>query len=621
MSGNTVESCEAEFARQGAGRGRSSRVGGRHRRAKAATSSVVTDMAPGVHIPQPTGTSANSTPRRVRRRRGSLRPVITGGLAVLGATALVGTFVTPAPAEARSTAYAVSAPTPTPLLAALALPFDAVELEAAARAALDLDLDFDAVFRFNSDLVDLLARLGASLRLDLDVDLDAEAIATAFADLINGIAYDVNGAITAANAAVDLGAALVAEIATAAAVAGADGVDAVAGALVSLLAALTPEGGVAADLSAAIDVAIGDIADLIGTGILGAGAAVVWKATLDDLLVDLLATGGIALTNGVAGSLIDLLGGTATLPDIDGGDVVLALGDLAELFADGINGGLLTAGGAVELGVTVIGDLARALAEAGVGVRADITGALLGALGAPEAVVDLVADISVGIDAGIRGLGEAIAWKFALDDVLVDVGVAGGVSLVNGLTAALFGGIGLPVPELPDVDFAASVRALIDHFAVALGIDIDVEGDLEGDVEGDVDVDVDVDVDADEEVEGGADEGLLSDGFEAQRAGVLDETDSAPTSVDEEQLPSDVGEDDLPPADGTTDDSGDQVLDEVEDLDEAEELSDTDDTGDVADETGEESEDGDEGAGDGADAGNEGGDTGGDTGENESPTE
>lgn len=202
--------------------------------------------------------------------------------------------------------------------------------------------------------------------------------------------------------------------------------DAVTGALVSLLAAITPEGDVAADLSAAIGAAIGDIGDLISTGFIGAGAAVTWKATLDDLLVDLVATGGIALTNGVTGSLVALLGGTADLPDIDGGDVVLALGELAELFADGINGGLLTAGDAVELGVTVIGDLARALAEAGVGLRADITGALLGALGAPEAVVELVGDISVGIDAGLRGLGEAIAWKFVLDDVLVDVGVAGG---------------------------------------------------------------------------------------------------------------------------------------------------------------------------------------------------
>ncbi|WP_232375257.1 ICP22 family protein [Mycolicibacterium baixiangningiae] len=555
-----------------------------------------------MHISHAADAPANSAPRRVRRRRGSLRPAITGGLAVLGATALVGTFVTPAPAEARTTAYAVSAPTPTPLLAALALPFDAVELEAAARAA--IDLDFDAVFRFNSDLVDLMARLGASLRLDVDVDLDAEAITAAFADLINALAFDVNGAITAANGAFDLGAALVVEIATAAALAGADGVDAIAGALVSLLAALTPEGGVAADLSAAIGLAIGDIGDLIGTGIVGAGAAVAWKATLDDLLVDLVATGGIALTNGVAGSLVALLGGTADLPDIGGEDVVLALGNLVELFADGINGGLLTAGGAVELGVSVIADLARALAEAGVGVRADITGALLGVLGAPEALVELVGDISVGIDGGIRGVGEAIAWKFTLDDVLVDVGVAGGVSLVNGLTAALFGGAGLPVPDLPDVDFAASVRALVNHFAVALGIDLDLE--------------VDAGVGIEEEIEGEGDADIFSAGADTQRTGVTnEETDSEGDLTPIGELdPSEDGDDDQLPGNDTTGDSGDQDLGD-EDLDEVEQLPEDDGTGDVVDETGDEADEADEAedTDDTGDAGDPGADTGGDTGE------
>jgi hypothetical protein len=455
----------------------------------------------------------------------------------------------------------VSAPTPTPLLAALALPFDAVELEAAARAAIDLNLDFDAVFRFNSDLLDLLARLGASLDLDLDidVDIDGEEIAAAFADLINGIAYDINGAILAANRAVDLGAALVVEIATAAAVAGADGVDAVAGALVSLLAALTPEGGVAADLSAAVGVAIGDIADLIGTGILGAGAAVAWKATLDDLLVDLLATGGIALTNGVAGSLIGLLGGTADLPDIDGEDVVLAVGNLVEHFTDGISGALLTTAGAVELGVSVIGDLAQALADAG-------------------------ADISAGLS----------------------------------------GGLDLSLPNLPNIDLAASVRALINQFAVALGIEIDVDVDVDGDVEGEGDEGVQrlasftADVTDAEE-----DPTPVDDGIEPSDGEELPPADDTTDGADDEHLgdenlgEEDLGEENLGDEDLGDEDLGDEDLGN-EDLDEAGELPDGDDTEDVADDTADESADesdgGDEDAGDGADGGTGGdtGDTGGD---------
>lgn len=412
---------------------------------------------------------------------------------------------------------------------------------------------------------------------------------------------------------VDLGAALVSEIALAAAGVGVDLVDAFTGALVSLLAAITPEGGVGAGLSAAIGGAIEGIGELISTGFIGAGSAVAWKTTLDDVLVDLVATGGIALTNGVAGSLLAALGIVADLdlPDIDGEDVAVSLGALIEHFTDGINGALLTGGGAVELGVDLINGLVEAAAEGGVGIRGAITGALLSSLaalvpigspGAPfaEAVVEFVGDISGDIDAGIRGMGEAIAWKFTLDDLLVDVGVAGGVSLVNGLTTALFGGIGLPLPELPEVDFAASARVLINHFAVALGIEIDLEAG------GEVEVDPnEEEVDPNEEVELlGAEEGdpeleLLSDGFETQRVGLTGEEtdpDAEQTPLDEQEPADDAGEDDL----------GEEELSE-EELDEVVELPGDDISGDVTEETTEESEDGE-------DAGEAGGETGGDTG-------
>uniref|UniRef100_A0A5Q5CFY5 Uncharacterized protein n=1 Tax=Mycobacterium sp. (strain JLS) TaxID=164757 RepID=A0A5Q5CFY5_MYCSJ len=624
MSGNNVEGCESEFALSGAAKGRSRRMSGRHRRARTATPTVAVDMTPGVHISHAAPTSANSAPRRVRRRRAALRPAITGGLAVLGATALVGTFVTPAPAEARATTYAVSAPTPTPLLAALTLPFDAAQLQAAAAAV--IDLDFDGVFRFNSDLVDLLARLGASLRVDVDIDLDAEELAAAFADLINAIAIGIDGGIEAANDVVDLGAALVSEIALAAAGLGVDLVDAFTGALVSLLASITPEGGVGADLSAAIGGAIEGIGELISTGFIGAGSAVAWKATLDDVLFDLVATGGIALTNGVAGSLLAALGIDADLdlPDIDGEDVAVSLGALIEHFTDGINGALLTGGGAVELGVDLINGLVEAAAEGGVDIRGAITGVLLSSLaalvpvgspGAPfaEAVVEFVGDISADIDAGIRGMGEAIAWKFTLDDLLVDVGVAGGVSLVNGLTTALFGGIGLPLPELPEVDFAASVRALINHFAVALGLEIDLEAG------GEVEVDPNEEIDPNEEVEllGGeeGDSELVPDGFKTLRVDLTGEEtdpDAEQTPLNEQKPADDAGDQGLGGDDLGEEELGEEDLGE-EDLDE-EELPGDDVSGDVTEETAEESEDGGEEAGEAGDAGDAGGETGGDTG-------
>lgn len=589
-------------------------------------------MTPGVHLSRATDRPANSAPRRVRRRRGSLRPAITGGLAVIGATALVGTFVTPAPAEARTTAYAVSAPTPTPLLAALTLPIPQAQVDGVVDAAARLGLDLDADLLLSGDVVAMLADIGAALRLwfdldvDLDIDVDVEAISAAFAALINDIALGIDGGAALVNGVVDLGAGLVSEIALAASAAGVEVVDAITGALLSTLAALAPEGGVGAELFASIGGAINGIGELFATGFLGAGEAVAWKATLDDVLVDLLATGTIALTNGLAGGLIAALGVDADLPDlpdIDGEDVVLALGALIEHFTDGINGALLTGGGAVELGVELIADLARAVAETGVDIRGAITGAFLGSLDvlAPDApfadaVAELVGDISVGLDAGIRGLGEAVAWKFTLDDVLVDVAVAGGVSLVNGLTTGLFGGIGLPLPELPEVDFAASVRALINHFAVALGIELDLEGD------------VDVEVPPNED-EGDGQVELLSDGFDVQRSGLVDDgTDSGSLPADEELEPAEGGDDDLPPADeatGDAGDSGDPDPEGTEDLGDAEQLPEDDDTGEVSEDSGEESEDGDPEAEDAGDTGAEtdggadaepGGDPGGD-----SPTE
>ncbi|MGE2713617.1 hypothetical protein ACQI4L_06150 [Mycolicibacterium litorale] len=718
--------------------------------------------------------------RRENRGRGRLRPAITGGLAVLGATALVGTFVTPAPAEARSTTapLVASAPTPTPLLAALTLPFTPGQVEGAVAAAALIGIDLDAELILRGDVVALLARIGASLRLD--IDLDAEEISAAFAALINDIAAGIDGGIAAANGVVDLGAALVAEIALAASEAGVAVVDAITGALLSTLAALTPDGEVAADLSAAIGGAIEGIGELFATGFVGAGAAVAWKATLDDVLVDLVATGGIALTNGLAGGLLAALGVDADLPDIDGGDVAAALaavinhfatgidgglltfngavdigaavvadialaaaaagvdvqaaitgaflatlealapegsigaplaavigdavegistlvgtgilgvgeaiawkftlddvlvdlaatagvalvngvagglagvigvplpdlpdidgedvavslGALIDHFTDGINGALLTGGGAVELGVSLITDFARAVAEGGVDIRAAITGALLGTLealapvgsaGAPlaEAVAELVGDVSAGIDAGIRGVGEAVAWKFTLDDVLVDVAVAGGVSLVNGLTTGLFGGIGLPRPDLPDVDFAASVRALINHIAVGLGIDIDIDVDVDAgvDVGGDVDVDAGADVDVDAGAEDEGEGELPGAGADAQRSGADADADEAEPTADD--VP--AGDEETPEDDEEAASDGADDLDEVEEVDEvdeaeeeSEDLSDTDDEENEP-EAGAESP-AESGAAEGGDAGDAGADTGGDTG-SDSPAE
>lgn len=339
---------------------------------------------------------------------------------------LVGTFVTPAPAEARPATYAVSAPTPTPLT----LPFDAAQLQVAAAAV--INLDSDGVFRFNSDLVDLLPRLGASMRFDVDIDLDAEELAAAFANLINAITIRIDGGIDAANDCGRPGCRTGLRDLAAAGV-GVDLVDAFTGALVSLLPSITPEGGVGADLSAAIGGAIEGIGDLISTGFIGAGSAVAWKATLDDVLFDLVATGGIALTNAWQGACSPHWASmpTSTCPKSTAKNRRRRCRRIPRSADRTLHRrhqrGTAARRSAVELGVELINGLAEAAAEGGVDIRGAITGALLSSLaalvpvgspGAPfaEAVVEFVDDISADIDAGIRGIGEAIAWKFTLDD-------------------------------------------------------------------------------------------------------------------------------------------------------------------------------------------------------------
>lgn len=592
-------------------------------------------MAPVVDIPRATDLTANSAPRRTRRRamraRGALRP-ITSGLAVLGATALVGAFITPAP---DAHAAAVSAPTPTPLLAALTLPSPQAQIAGALDTAARIGIDLDADLILRGGVPGLLARLGAALRLD--VDIDTEQIGAAFAALINDIAAGIDGGIDAANGVVDLGAALVSQLALAASAAGVDVVDAITGALLSTLAALTPEGGIGVQLAASIEGAITGIGELFARGITGAGAAVAWKATLDDVLVDLAATGGIALTNGIAGGLLAALGVTPELPDIDGGDVAEALGALITHYADGINGALLNGQEAIELGVSVINGLVSGVAETGVDIRGAITGALLSSLaalvpaGSPfaDAVVELVGDVSAGIDAGIRGVGDAIEWKFMLDDVLADVFVTGGVSLVNGITTGLFGGLGLPLPELPAVDFAASVRALIDHFAVALGVRIDVGagagagGGVEGGGEGGAGVD------------GGE---MLSRKADKRVAAVTDDVDPNrdATPADDEQAPSDGAAievtDEQDGADVDAEETVDDVDDSsevgnVEEVDEVDtgsdvEVTETDDTtgpGNVVNDD-DESASADAKAGDSGNAGGATGGASGDTGSGNNDT-
>lgn len=459
---------------------------GRHRAAEPATETTAADKPPASnfqrYLRRPAKPAPNRAARR-HRRRSRLRPAITTGLVAVGASALVAGFVTPMDARPEETHAFGSRPVPTTLLAALVdtppppVPAAGRALAAAgpAAAAALVGVDLDADLLLRGDIAGLLAALGASLNIDLDVEVAAEA----FASLINDIAIGLDGGFAGVNGAVDLGAALVAQIVQDAAAAAVDVQTAITGALLSLLGALTPEGGVGAELAASIGGAIEGIADLLAAGTLGAGAAVAWKVTLDDVLVDLFATGGIALVNGLAGGLLGALDiQPVGLPDIDGADVAAALAAVIDHFAVGIDGALLTWNGAVDVGAAVVADIALTAAAVGASVPTAIAGAFLatletlvpeGSFAAPfaELLADTVGGVTTLINTGILGAGEAIAWKATLDDVLADLVATAGVALTNGVALGLVDLIGGPVPDLPDIDggdVAVAVGNLFEHF-------------------------------------------------------------------------------------------------------------------------------------------------------------
>lgn len=394
-------------------------TGGRRRRSGAAIP------------PNLSGPTGGGRHRHHRKSPTEMRLFLNAGIAVAATTAVIGASVAPpSPGVAASAvrlAGAVSdAPTPTPLLAAL-------------------------------------------------VESDGMPAAVA-----SGVAIGIDAGLLGWDAAVTIGADLVAQIALGLTGTGVDINTALATALQAAITALVPlVGPLGVPLTDTLTAVVGGVSALANAGLTAVGDAIAWKAELDAVLATALAAGGVTVVNGLTTTLLGALGMTPTgLPEVD---LSAAVTGLINHVAVGLDGALLGWDAAVNIGADLVGDVALGLAGMGVGINAALAAALeaavtaltplVGPLGAPlAATLTAVVDGITGlVDAGVGGVGTAIAWKAELDAVLATALAAGGVTLVNTVTTVLLGGLGLGPVDLPDVNLGAALTALVDH--VAVGID------------------------------------------------------------------------------------------------------------------------------------------------------
>lgn len=443
--------------------------GGRHRRAEPASAATANAaQSPGRHrCPEPLRVTvgplhvAASTPtrpprrtqgRRQRRSRPALRPAVTAGIAIVGAGALVGAITTPAATAIQLTALQQSAtvstdPTPTPLLAALV-----------------------------GDLNCADATTG---------QCPDNVLATMIGALLNFAAVGADGALLTWDNVVNLGADVVANIALAPAALGVALSTGLSTAIENIVAMLAPLGGpIATPVFDGLATLVDDVSAFVNVGIGGLGEAVAWKAQLDAVLADLVATGGAALVNGLTTGVLGLVGLVpGGLPEIDFTDAAAALGAVINHVGAGLDALMLGWDTAVNLGADIVGTLALTVSATGTAITGAITNAVLngvaaladlaGPIAGPvfTAITNLVTGVSGLITTAITIPSAAIAWKAQLDAVLADVVATGGVALTNNLTGGLMGLVGAEPVGLPDIgstEVCASLNALVDHLTVGL---------------------------------------------------------------------------------------------------------------------------------------------------------
>ena len=346
---------------------------------------------------------------------------MTTGIAIVGASAIVGTSTTPPLAGVESTRMELtvaesSAPMPNPLLAAL------VETSNSSSCGVDARVDGWCPGAFPPLLPSVAGALGTGLDIwNRTVGLGASVVA--------------GTAITAGLIGVGLDTAL-------------------AEAFLTQLEVLVEAGLLPAQVATAIAAIVEGFTTAANIGIAGLSTGIAWKAALDAALANAIAAAGADIIDALVAGFPNM-DFSAALAAVIGG--LAAMGETVLLWWDAT----------VTLGASVVVGMAITTATAAVALQTALTEALLetiealagsGLVSAPAGadLAALVGSVSSAANTGILGLGSAVAWKAALDAALAREIATTGVGLIDGI-AGLFPN----VPDYPVIDVAA-LRALLE---------------------------------------------------------------------------------------------------------------------------------------------------------------
>jgi hypothetical protein len=341
---------------------------------------------------------------------------MTTGVAIVGASAIVGSSIALPPADVETTRVQLTtaestAPTPNPLLAA--------RVETSKRStceAVDARDDGWCAGTFPSLFTAVAGGLGIGLDIwDTTVGLGAAVVA--------------GSAITAGLIGVGLDTAL-------------------AEAFLTPLGLLVEGGVVPAQAASAITAMVEGLTTAANIGIAGVSTGIAWKAALDAALANAIAPAGADIINALIADFPNM-DFTAALAALIGG--LAAMGETALTWFDAT----------VTLGSSVVAGMAITMATSAAEFHTALTGAFLeclealsrsGVLPAPTATA-LAAQVESAFsaaNAGILGFGSAIAWAAALPVVLAHAITTAGVGLIDGIAAQFPG-----VPDYPVIDLAA----------------------------------------------------------------------------------------------------------------------------------------------------------------------
>jgi hypothetical protein len=342
------------------------------------------------------------------------------GIAIVGASAIVGTSTTSPPAGVEMTRVELtvaesSAPMPNPLLAAL--------VETSNRSS-----------------------CGA-----VDTQVDGWC-AGAFPSLFPSVAGALGTGLDIWNRTVGLGASVVAGTAITAGLIGVGLDTALAQAFLTPLEVLVEGGVLPAQVATAVAAIVEGFTTAANIGIAGVSTGIAWKAALDAALANAIAAAGADIINALVTGFPNM-DFSAALAAVIGG--LAAMGETVLTWWDAT----------VTLGASVVVGMAITTATSAVALQTALSGAFLetiealagsGLLSAPAAadLAALVGSVSSAANTGILGLGSAVAWKAALDAALAHAIATAGVGLIDGI-AGLFPN----VPDYPVIDVAA-LRAL-----------------------------------------------------------------------------------------------------------------------------------------------------------------